>query len=117
MEKAKIRIMYWKEIPLQVECTQGENRASSQLESRFQEAADSIAMFDGSYGSDDYLDGFQWVDRGKKNGNSEEVLKELLLKINNGMPKNFVSRIRDLIKRKKRQPLPGAIDHWWSGNE
>ena len=38
--------MYWKEIPLQVEGVKGSNRSSFTLDSRFQEAADAIAMHD-----------------------------------------------------------------------
>ena len=110
----KIRIMYWKEIPLQIECTQGKKRTSSPLGSRFQEAVDAIAMFDGSYGSDAYLDGFEWIEKEPQYGELNDVLEKQLEKINRGMPEDFVSLIRDLIKEKKRLTFPGAIDHWWS---
>ncbi len=115
--KIDIRIMYWKEIPLQVECIQGSKRISLPLNSRFQEGVDSIAMYDGSYGSDAYLDGFQWIESNPIEGNLETVLKVKLEEINEGMPENFISKIRDLIKQNNRNQSPGAIDHWWSKND
>ncbi|MBM31766.1 MAG: hypothetical protein CL764_02790 [Chloroflexi bacterium] len=111
-----IRIMYWKEIPLQVEGVEGSNRNSFTLDSRFQEAADAIAMFDGSYGSDAYLDGFQWKEHGTFEGDLDTVVNLKLKEINERMPENFVSILRDLIKKNKRNPSPGSIDYLWNEN-
>jgi dihydrofolate reductase len=47
------RVMYWKEIPVQVLAEDGSDRFSVQLDSAFQEAVDAIAMLDGSAGTDD----------------------------------------------------------------
>ena len=57
---AQVRVMYWKEIPVQVQAQDGDDSVSMPLDPGFQEAVDSIAMFDGSAGSDDYLDGWDW---------------------------------------------------------
>ncbi len=111
--KIHIRIMYWKEIPLQVEGVKGSNRSSFTLDSRFQEAADAIAMHDGSYGSDAYLDGFQWKEHGTFEGDLDTLVNLKLKEINEGMPVNFVSIIRDLIKENNRDQTPGSIDHLW----
>ena len=43
-----VRIMYWKEIPVQIQANDGNQTISRQLEGRFQQAVDSIAMYDGS---------------------------------------------------------------------
>ena len=59
----KIRKMYWKEIPVQIEFSSSSTKKSVKLDERFQHAVDSISMKDGSYGSDDYLEGWQWVDK------------------------------------------------------
>ena len=56
----KVRIMYWKEIPVQVQATDDSETQSLQLEPRFQEAVDAVSMMEGSYGSDEYLDAWEW---------------------------------------------------------
>ena len=48
-----LRIMYWKEIPVQIQAKDTSSTVSRQLEERFQKAIDSIAMYDGSAGSDE----------------------------------------------------------------
>ena len=57
---AKVRVMYWKEIPIQVQAEDAKETISIELEPRFQQAADAISMLDGSAGSDEYLDGWNW---------------------------------------------------------
>ena len=52
---AKVRVMYWKEIPVQVQAANGPEQVSKPLDERFQQGADAISMFDGSAGTDDYL--------------------------------------------------------------
>ena len=54
----RVRVMYWKEIPVQVQAEDANGRVSRQLENRFQQAADTVAMQDGSQGTDEYLDGW-----------------------------------------------------------
>ncbi len=107
----KIRIMYWKEIPVQVEFTHEKIRKTSQLDEKFQIAVDSVAMKDGSYGSDDYLDSWEWVDK--------EVIEE---ELNDKFIDQYISRFifpKDLIKKismsiddGSRNPIPGSIDDW-----
>ena len=52
--------MYWKEIPVQVQTVENGDVVSVPLDDRFQQAVDSISMMEGSFGTDDYLDGWQW---------------------------------------------------------
>ena len=40
----RVRVMYWKEIPVQVQAEDASGRVSRQLEDRFQQAADMVAM-------------------------------------------------------------------------
>ena len=52
---AKVRVMYWKEIPVQVQAEDDTGQVSKPLHNRFQQGLDTISMFDGTSGSDDYL--------------------------------------------------------------
>ena len=47
---ARVRVMYWKEIPVQVQAEDEDNRVTRQLDERFQKAVDAVAMIDGSQG-------------------------------------------------------------------
>ena len=46
----KIRIMYWKEIPAQIQVQSQDETKSQMLDDKFQKGIDAIAMKDGSYG-------------------------------------------------------------------
>ena len=99
--------MYWKEIPVQVQATDESETQSLPLEPRFQEAVDAISMLDGSYGSDEYLE---------MSGELDDVLKSVGDRYNDGMPQNFVAKLRDLHKNGSRNPSPGSIDGWIESN-
>ena len=107
-----IRILYWKEIPVQVEADDGSSRATRQLDSRFQEAADAIAMFDGSFGSDAYLDAWEWRGYSTSGEVPDAAVEQVVAKFNDGMPSNFLARIRDAHTAGTRDASPGAINHW-----
>ena len=110
--------MYWKEIPVQVQAT-NESETQSQslpLESRFQEAVDAISMLDGSYGSDEYLDAWEWGEYFEMSGELDAVLKSVGDRYNHGMPQNFVAKLRDLHKNGSRNPSAGSIDGWIESN-
>ena len=51
---ARVRVMYWKEIPVQVQAEDADGRVTRQLDERFQKAVDAVAMIDGSQGTDEY---------------------------------------------------------------
>ena len=109
---SQVSILYWKEIPVQVKAENSQTTVSVPLDPRFQEAADAVAMMDGSYGSDDYLDAWQWGEPAEAELEPDETAAQLAERINNGMPQDFVARIRDLHNSGNRDPNPGAIDHW-----
>ncbi len=109
---ATIRIMYWKEIPVQVQATDEEKTTSVLLEERFQQAADSISMMDGSAGSEEYLMGWEWGKHMHIDGDAEATSYKLADKINSDMPHDFAARIRDMEISGTRKPYAGAIDHW-----
>ena len=105
--------MYWKEIPLQVQASDGAKQVSQPLDPRFQEGADAIAMFDGSQGTDDYLNGFGWGPFSEVAGEAAAAAAATADRINRKFPQDFVARIRDLQKAGKRDARPGAVDSWF----
>lgn len=105
-------MMYWKEIPVQVQVQDENGQVSKPLDARFQEAADAIAMFDGSAGTDAYLDGWTSSEFIEQDGTAAEVAEAVCSKFNENMPDEFVARIRDLQKSGKRDERAGAIDSW-----
>ena len=106
-----IRILYWKEIPVQVEFTSEEIKKSVQLDEKFQIAVDSIAMKDGSFGSDDYLDSWEWVNK----EDIDDVLNEKFINYYVSLykfPKDFIKKISIDIDNGDRSGEPGSIDDW-----
>ena len=108
--------MYWKEIPVQVQATKDSETQSLPLGSRFQEAVDAISMMEGSYGSDEYLDAWEWGEYFEIPGTLDDVLKSVGDRYNKGMPQNFVAKLRDLHKNGSRTPSAGSIDGWIESN-
>lgn len=107
-----MRVMYWKEIPVQVQAQDESGQISKPLDPQFQQGADAIAMFDGSMGSDDYLMAWEWGEFTEVEGTAEEAAAQAAERYNQGFPKDFVAKIRDLHNDNNRDPRPGAIDHW-----
>ena len=109
---AKVRVMYWKEVPVQVQAEDAEGQVSKQLDERFQHGVDTISMFDGSGGSDEYLMAWEWGQFREEEGGADEVAEREVRRLNDGFPADFVRRIRQLHSSGKRDPQPGAADHW-----
>ncbi len=103
--------MYWKEIPVQVQAEDENGRISRQLEDRFQKAADAVAMRDGSEGTDEYLDSWEFGPYKEVEGTAASSAEELAVKLEN-MPANFVQRVIKMQNDGTRIAEPGAIDHW-----
>ena len=109
----KVRVMYWKEIPVQVQAVEaGAPPVSVPLDARFQQGVDAIAMFDGSMGSDDYLMAWEWHDFADVDGTAQEAANSVAARFNTDFPADFVARIRDLQNAGRRNATPGAINHW-----
>ena len=109
---AKLRIMYWKEIPVQVQAEDDSNTISRQLDERFQQGVDIIAMADESAGTDDYLLGWEWGEYTVVAGTAEEAAQTAVNHINDSMPRDFVNRIRKMQADGIRNPSAGSVDHW-----
>ncbi len=109
---ARVRVMYWKEIPVQVQASDDVGAVSRPLAPRFQEAVDAIAMLDGSAGTDDYLMAWEWGEYTQADGTAAEAAESVADRYNRGFPADLVVRIRDLRRSGNRDPRPGSIDHW-----
>ncbi|MBT3943398.1 MAG: hypothetical protein HOC77_07080 [Chloroflexi bacterium] len=109
---ALVRLMYWKEIPVTVQASHDGETISHPLDARFQEAADAIAMMDGSAGTDDYLMAWELKDYGEVDAPAKEAAAAIAQRFNDGFPEDFVARIRDLERAGERDATPGAIDGW-----
>lgn len=109
---ATVRVMYWKEVPVQVQAEDANGQVSKPLHERFQQGVDAIAMFDGSSDSDDYLMAWEWGGETEVEGSAEAAATEVAARYNNGFPRDFAARIRDLHAAGQRDPRPGAADHW-----
>ena len=109
---AKVRIMYWKEIPVQVQAQDESGTVSRQLDPRFQQGVDAVAMFDGSMGTDEYLMAWEWGEFSEVEGTADEAADSVVDRIDTGFPGDFVARIRNLHRDGKRDPTPGAVNHW-----
>ena len=110
---AKVRVMYWKEIPVQVQAQDtGSPPIAAPLDARFQQGVDAIAMFDGSMGNDDYLMAWEWHDYGDVEGAAQAAAVAVASRFNEGFPADFVARIRDMQNAGERDARPAAVDHW-----
>jgi hypothetical protein len=103
--------MYWKEIPVQVQAEDEDGRVSRQLDDRFQKAADAVAMKDGSQGTDEYLDAWEFGPYQEREGSAVDTAEAIAIHLEQ-MPTNFILRILKMQSDGTRTPIPGAIDHW-----
>ncbi len=109
---AIVRVMYWKEVPVQVQATANGETATVPLDDRFQEGTDALSMFDGSYGSDAYLDAWAWGDGREVPGSAAEAAARTAERYNAQFPRDFIARIRRLHVDGTRSAQAGAQDHW-----
>ena len=109
----RVRVLYWKEIPVQIQAEDENDRVSRPLEDRFQEAIDRIAMFDGSAGSDDYLESWSWSEYRNVAGDAQQAAETLAERYNRAFP-----RISN--RKSKGCTGPGAADRsrepWTNGS-
>jgi hypothetical protein len=68
-------------------------------------------MKDGSAGTDEYLDAWEFGPYEEVEGGATESAEATVLKLE-AMPTDFVKRILGMQEDGSRVPNPGAIDHW-----
>lgn len=81
---ALYRILYWRDIPLQVRARDASNRASVPLSPRFQEAADRAAMLAGLTSSEDYSDQLRWGEPQEREGAARDVAEAIAAELEAG---------------------------------
>ena len=78
----RYRVLAWRGIPMQVKVFPDDARpVSKQLPAWFTEHVDRVAMRDGLYGSDDYLEQFAWSGDFERDGTAEDVAVAVLAEL------------------------------------
>lgn len=93
---AKVRVMYWKEIPYAVRASDADGQASRQLPVAFQEAIDAAAMADGDTAAEAYSAAFRWGPAEERPGTAavvaEAVVSEIIAEYDGAMLARLASR-------------------------
>ena len=87
---AKIKIMYWKQIPTSITVKESrDNKASRQLPAIFTRTIDQIAMKSDQVSSDDYTAGFHAV-KEERDGDPEEIAETILQELIEKHPREWL---------------------------
>jgi hypothetical protein len=70
---ATYKVLYWQEIPSQVNAEDFDDEVSLPLKPEFTELIDKLAMQRGLTGTDDFLSGWHWGDEIDRDGTAQEV--------------------------------------------
>ena len=106
----KIRVMYWKEIPIQIQAKDKEDTKTHQLSEKFQVSVDKVAMFDGSYGADEYLDGWSYGSEVNIDMDINNAINFIAEKFEE-FDGDLVQIIADKWKKNIRSEKPGSINY------
>ena len=70
---ATYAILYWQEIPSQIKAEDDLDTVTLQLDPRFMERIDRLAVQRGLQGTDDYLEQWRWSEPQERDGSAEDV--------------------------------------------
>lgn len=70
---ATYKILYWQEVPSQIQADDGFDEVTLPLAPRFLERIDQLAAQRGLQGADDYLAQWRWSEEEVREGTAEEV--------------------------------------------
>ena len=70
---ATYAILYWQEIPSQIKAEDDLDTVTLQLDPRFMERIDRLAVQRGLQGTDEYLAQWRWSDAQDRDGSAEDV--------------------------------------------
>lgn len=88
---AKVKIMYWKDIPCSVRAEEGRrNRVTRKLPDMYMAVVDAVAMKEGTVGSDEYQAAFWWGEAEEREGAPEEVADAVLEEVLAKYPKSWL---------------------------
>ncbi len=102
---AKVKIMYWKDIPYAVRAFDKQGRASRQLPERFSVAVDAVAMAEDATDQDSYRDGFSWGQAETREGTAAEVADTVVAELEAAYSQE---RLKQLIRDNKRNGKNGT---------
>jgi len=74
---ARYQILYWQDIPAQLRAFDDRKPINRPLPPVFQEEIDRLAMEEGLFGTDDYLEQWRWSEKRERPGTATEVLDAL----------------------------------------
>ena len=74
---ATYKILYWQEVPTQIKAEDGIDDVTVQLDGRFMEQIDRLAVQRGLQAADDYLAQWKWSDEEEREGSAQEVAEAL----------------------------------------
>ncbi len=74
---ARYQILYWQDIPAQLRAFDDRKPINRPLPPVFQEEIDRLAMEEGLFGTDDYLEQWRWSEKRERPGTAAEVLDAL----------------------------------------
>jgi hypothetical protein len=72
---ARIRVLYWRDIPVQVTAREGSDEVTVPLTPRFQDLVDAVAVQVGATGSEAYLAGWHHGPEEEYPGSAQEAAR------------------------------------------
>ncbi len=79
---ASYRVLSWRGIPAQVKVTvDGVRPLNATLPDWFQHEIDRVAMSEGLFGSDDYLEQWEWSEDREREGDAQAVLDSVMAEL------------------------------------
>jgi hypothetical protein len=93
---AKVRVMFWKEIPCGVRGQDDSGQVTRHLPARFQEAIDAAAMAAGETSQEAYQSGFTWGPVEERPGTAAEAADMAVAEILAAFPEE---RLREIAGR------------------
>ena len=76
-QMATYKVLYWQEVPTQIKADDGIDDVTVQLDGRFMEHIDRLAVMRGLQDADDYLAQWKWSDEQEREGSAQEVAEAL----------------------------------------
>lgn len=90
---ARYRIIQWRDLPSQVEATDGEHTARVPLSQRFQDLIDAMAMREGASESEAYLEGWAPGPEMERPGDAETVARQVAAELEDGFQDLVTRRV------------------------
>ncbi len=75
------KILYWQEVPTQIQADDGVDDVTLPLPARFMERVDQLAALRGLQGTDDYLAQWHWSKESEREGTAQEVAEAVLAEL------------------------------------